>query len=91
MAAGPVGRRAEMSTDIELEAEIFSYSTSRGLFAGVTLEGSAIQIDEDANASFYDRAYLSAREILYGDKGLDVPAVAKRLKEILTEYTRMTR
>jgi len=91
VAAGPVGRRAEMSTDIELEAEIFSYSKSRGLFAGVSLEGSAIQIDEDANAGFYDRAYLSAREILYGSKGLDVPAVAKRLKEILTEYTGTTR
>ncbi len=91
VAAGPVGRRAEMSTDIQLEAEIFSYSKSKGLFAGVSLEGSAIQIDEEANAGFYDRDYLSAREILYSGKGLDVPAVAKRLKEILTGYTGTTR
>lgn len=87
VAAGPVGRRAEMSTDLELEAEIYSYSKSRGLFVGVSLEGSVIQIDEEANASFYDRDSLSARDILCSGKGLEVPAVAKRLKEILTEYT----
>ena len=87
VAAGPVGRRAEVSTDIKLEAEIYSYSKSRGLFAGVSVEGSAIQIDEDANANFYNRDYLSAHDILFGGKSLNVPAVAKKLKEILTEYT----
>ncbi len=87
VAAGPVGRRAELSTDIELEAEIYSYSKSRGLFAGVSIEGSAIQIDEDANADFYNRDYLSARDILFGKTRLNVPAVARRLKQILTEYT----
>jgi len=87
VAAGPVGRRAEMSTDIELEAEIYSYSKSRGLFAGVSLEGSAIQIDEDANAHSYARDYLSAHDILSGNKELEVPAVAQKLIEILTEYT----
>jgi lipid-binding SYLF domain-containing protein len=87
VAAGPLGRRAEASTDIELEAEIFSYSKSRGLFAGVSIEGSAIQIDEDANSSFYNRDYLSAQDILFGGEKLRVPAVAKKLKQILTEYT----
>jgi lipid-binding SYLF domain-containing protein len=87
VAAGPVGRRAEVSTDINLEAEIYSYSKSRGLFAGVSIEGSAIQIDEDANANFYDRDYLSAYDILFGGKRLNVPAVAKKLKEVITEYT----
>ena len=87
VAAGPVGRRAEISTDVGLEAEIFSYSKSRGLFAGVSIEGSAIQIDEDANASFYDQDYISAHDILFGEKRLDVPAVAKKLIEILTDYT----
>jgi lipid-binding SYLF domain-containing protein len=89
VAAGPMGRRAEVSTDIELEAEIYSYSKSRGLFAGVSLEGSAIQIDEEANADFYDRDYLSAHDVLFGKKRLNVPAVAKKLVEILTEYTSM--
>jgi lipid-binding SYLF domain-containing protein len=87
VAAGPVGRRAELSTDIELEAEIYSYSKSRGLFAGVSLEGSAIQIDEDANSRFYGRDRLSAYDVLFGGARLRVPAVAAKLKEVLTEYT----
>jgi lipid-binding SYLF domain-containing protein len=87
VAAGPVGRRAEVSTDIELEAEIYSYSKSRGLFAGVSIEGSTIQIDEDANAHFYNRDYLSAHDVLFGEKRLDVPAVGRKLVKILTEYT----
>lgn len=53
IAAGPVGRRAGAATDAELKAEIYSYSRSRGLFAGVSLEGSALQIDDAANASYY--------------------------------------
>ncbi len=87
VAAGPVGRRAEASTDIALEAEIFSYSKSKGLFAGVSLEGSAIQIDEEANAAFYGSDALSARDILFGSKELDVPAIAKKLIKVLTDYT----
>jgi lipid-binding SYLF domain-containing protein len=53
IAAGPVGRRAGAATDAQLKAEIYSYSRSRGLFAGVSLEGSALQIDDAANASYY--------------------------------------
>jgi len=87
VAAGPVGRRAEVSTDIELEAEIYSYSKSRGLFAGISVEGSAIQIDEDANANFYNEDYLSAHDILFVEKRLNVPSVAKKLKEVLTDFT----
>lgn len=53
IAAGPVGRRAGAATDAELRAEIFSYSRSRGLFAGVSLEGSALQVDDAANTAYY--------------------------------------
>jgi hypothetical protein len=53
IAAGPVGRRAEAATDAELKAEIYSYSRTRGLFAGVSLEGSALTIDDRANGSYY--------------------------------------
>lgn len=53
VAAGPVGRRLGAATDSELKAEIYSYSRSRGLFAGVSLEGSALQIDDHANAAYY--------------------------------------
>ena len=52
-AAGPVGRQASAATDGQLQAEIYSYSRSRGLFAGVSLDGSVIQIDPFANAAFY--------------------------------------
>ncbi len=66
VAAGPQGRRAEASTDLEMEAEIYSYSRSRGLFAGISIKGASIQIDKKANRSFYDDRGVSAREILDG-------------------------
>ena len=53
IAAGPVGRQAEVATDGRLRAEIYSYSRSRGLFAGVSLEGAAIWPDAEANRDFY--------------------------------------
>ena len=53
VAAGPVGRQAEAATDAQLKAEIFSYSRSRGLFLGASLEGSALLIDHRANEEFY--------------------------------------
>jgi len=87
VAAGPIGRRAEVSTDIGLEAEIFSYSKSKGLFAGVSIEGSAIQIDENANATFYESDTVGARDILFNEKKLEVPAIAQKLIRVLTEYT----
>jgi lipid-binding SYLF domain-containing protein len=52
VAAGPVGRQAEAATDGELRAEIYSYSRSRGLFAGVSLEGAALRADAEANRAF---------------------------------------
>jgi hypothetical protein len=56
VAAGPLGRRAEAATDTSLQAEIYSYSRSRGLFAGISLEGSALQVDDAANAAYYGGA-----------------------------------
>lgn len=52
-AAGPVGRNASVGTDAKLSAEIYSYSRSRGLFAGVSLDGSVISVDQFANAAYY--------------------------------------
>ena len=66
VAAGPVGRDAEASTDIQLRAEILSYSRSRGLFAGVTLKGSAIRQDTDANDRFYGAPYQTRDIVLDG-------------------------
>jgi lipid-binding SYLF domain-containing protein len=62
VAAGPVGRSTEASTDIQLTAEILSYSRAKGLFAGASLQGSSIREDEDANQRYYGRR-LTNREI----------------------------
>jgi lipid-binding SYLF domain-containing protein len=56
IAAGPVGRRVEAATDAALKAEILSYARSRGLFAGVSLDGSALEVDDFAHRSFYGSA-----------------------------------
>ena len=60
-AAGPVGRSAEAATDIQMRAKILSYSRSRGLFAGVALNGSTMAADEDANARFYGSGWAAGR------------------------------
>ncbi len=61
VAAGPVGRDASASTDIQLRAQMLSYSRTRGVFAGVTLNGSTIRQDRDANERFYGIAYRTAQ------------------------------
>ncbi len=85
VAAGPVGRRAEASTDVELKAEIYSYSRSRGLFAGISLEGSSMQVDHDADAAFYGKKDVFPSEVLDG-KGIKTPAAAEHLKRTLGKY-----
>jgi len=77
-AAGPVGRSAKASTDIELKAEIYSYSRSRGLFAGISLEGSSLQIDDKSNAAYYEKDEVRPSGILSG-KDVKTPASAKKL------------
>lgn len=84
-AAGPVGRSVKASTDIELKAEIYSYSRSRGLFAGVSLEGSSLQIDDKSNAAYYEKEEVRPSGILSG-KGLKTPASAEKLKKTLDKY-----
>ena len=85
IAAGPVGRHAEAATDVQLKAEIYSYSRSRGLFAGIALEGAALQIDDDANAAFYGREGISPKDI-FKNKAIKAPAVAEKFKQILMKY-----
>src|SRR6476661_8666937 len=58
--AGPVGRKAEVGTDILLKSAIYSYSRSKGLFAGVALDGAVIQLDDDANKSVYGKESVAA-------------------------------
>lgn len=84
-AAGPVGRTASASTDAQMKAEIYSYSRSRGLFAGVALDGSALRIDYDANAAVYG-AGITPRRIFEGGVG-NVPTPVVDFRDRLEEYT----
>ena len=77
-AAGPVGRQAAAATDGHLKAEIYSYSRSRGLFAGVSIDGSVLQLDQIANASYYQRPTPGGPVI--------VPEPALRLVAQVTKY-----
>ena len=80
-AAGPLGRSTSANTDYKLDAEIYSYSRSRGLFAGVSINGSNLAIDKTANANFYGDD-LTAKEIFNSAKS-DKESV-KTLKASLT-------
>jgi lipid-binding SYLF domain-containing protein len=86
VAAGPVGRDASASTDIQLRAQILSYSRARGLFAGVTLNGSTIRQDRDANERFYGTAYRTS-QIVFDGLGASPDPVAT-WKATLTKYAR---
>jgi SH3 domain-containing YSC84-like protein 1 len=81
IAAGPVGRDASADTDAYLRSEVLSYSRSRGLFAGVSLEGSSLRPDNDATADVYGRK-LTAREIVLGRK-VRIPASGRHLVDVL--------
>jgi lipid-binding SYLF domain-containing protein len=73
-AAGPVGRSSTASTDYKLQAEVYSYSRSRGLFAGITINGSNLGIDKKSNANFYGN----------DDSSKDIFATATSSKESVT-------
>jgi SH3 domain-containing YSC84-like protein 1 len=80
-AAGPKGRTAEGATDVVMSAEILSYSRNKGLFAGVSLEGSTLRSDGSANEKLYGKS-LTAREIIREGK-VKVPPSAQQLVSLL--------
>jgi len=82
-AAGPKGRDAAAPTDATLRAEILSYSRSRGLFAGISLEGSTLRPDSDGNGRLYGRA-VSAQDIVINSK-IHAPASARLLVSTLNK------
>lgn len=86
VAAGPVGRRAEAGTDINLSAEIYSYSRSRGLFAGVSLGGSKLKVDDIANEVFYQTPGVTVGHIL-GNQLPAIPHAAFNFKNQLAVMT----
>ena len=84
VSAGPVGRNAEVSADVQLKGGILAYSRSRGLFLGVKLTGDVITQHWGGNRTLYGRN-LSAKEILIENKA-SMPAAAKDLLEVLNRY-----
>ena len=84
---GPVGRTVEASTDLQMTAEILSYSRSRGVFAGVTLGGATLRADRDANERFYGERLDSREIVLDGVTGSALPDAVTRLQEALDSLT----
>jgi lipid-binding SYLF domain-containing protein len=86
IAAGPVGRQTAAATDLTLGAEVYSYSRSRGLFAGVAFEGAALRIDDAANQAFYGNKGITSQDVL-ADQSLATPADARRFILALEQAT----
>jgi len=84
VAAGPVGREATAETDAALNAKILSYSRSKGVFGGVSLQGTTLQQDEGAIKAVYGKQ-LNASDILGGN--LPTPPAATQLNQVLTKYS----
>jgi lipid-binding SYLF domain-containing protein len=86
VAAGPVGRDAQAATDIQMRAQILSYSRARGVFAGVSLNGSTIRQDKDANGRFYGKPY-ETRQIVFERLG-GAPEPVAAWRDTLSRYAK---
>jgi lipid-binding SYLF domain-containing protein len=87
VATGPVGRQGSAATDINFNAEIYSYARTRGLFGGIALDGSVIAIDKSANGALYGKDGVTATEVFSGQAPA-APATAQRFLERLAQATR---
>jgi lipid-binding SYLF domain-containing protein len=85
VAAGPIGRNAEAGTDLRMRAEILSYSRSRGIFAGISLEGASLRPDEKANHAVYGETVDPRTMLLKADQ--PVPSEARGLVEAIERLT----
>lgn len=85
IAAGPLGRNAEAATDLRMRAEILSYSRSRGVFAGLSLEGASLRQDDKANRVIYGRRVTARAVLLGGDH--PVPDAGRGLVEAIQHLT----
>ena len=88
MAAGPVGRTATAQTDVQMRADILSWSRTQGLFAGLALEGATLRQDLDDNATLYGKK-LENRDIV--TKGVGAPKSATKLLDLLNRYSAQER
>src|SRR5262249_31689982 len=82
VAAGPEGRTAEADTDVKLNAEIYSYARSKGLFAGISLEGASVAPDQESVTDFYGKN-VSPEEILFRGEVPTHPAAADVFRKAL--------
>ena len=87
VAAGPKGRSAEAATDLQLHAEILTYSRSRGLFAGVSLEGAVVKQDGDANEQVYGERVEARDLVVFPKAERRVPPAARELVDVLRELS----
>ena len=86
IAAGPVGRHTSIATDIRFQAEVVSYSRSRGLFAGVAFEGAGVTMDRKANSAFYGSTSMTPEKIFVSSPNI-APDIANKFVQILTAQT----
>ena len=86
VAAGPLGRQTSAATDIEFQAEVYSYSRSRGLFAGIALEGAGVTMDRKANAAFYGSTSMTPEKIFVSSPNV-APGIANTFVQVLTAQT----
>jgi lipid-binding SYLF domain-containing protein len=82
VAAGPVGRQAEAATDASFKSEVYSYSRSRGVFAGLAVDGTVISIDDSGNAAFYGKPGVAAGDILAGTVTSDDDAARRFMSAV---------
>lgn len=86
IAAGPIGRQTGVATDLAMQAEVVSYSRSRGLFAGVSFDGSGVTMDRKANAAFYSSAGMTPEKVFASSPNV-APNIANDFVQLLTRQT----
>jgi len=85
VAAGPIGRSGEAATDLHLNAEIYSYAKSKGLFAGISLEGASLKVSDDANQLYYGHP-VRPQAVLFANQEPRLPREARDFVAALPKY-----
>jgi lipid-binding SYLF domain-containing protein len=91
VAAGSLGREATAATDADLKAEIYSYSRTRGIFAGLAIQGAALDVDWGANTAYYGKQIGRPQDVLRGGAGLPDPQSAVELRQEISSYEKSLR
>ena len=86
IAAGPVGRQSSAKTDLDFDAEVYSYSRSRGVFAGLSLDGSELKVDKDANQAYYGKDIPVDELLAEPHSGAEQGENLQRIKSVLGDF-----